>query len=165
MNPRSRESPVNDYVPSIVGHQSLTSNGYIMDKQSNQNLSEDEENAVVSRKRVCDNRGSVNSSGSVAREKVFRNSQDQEVHDRDVITCDRIDIVNSGNGGFSVIGKEKDRSNRWSNVVMQPNQNNLSQVNVESLSDRICATDIGPPPIADRISSEETNSEYPDYLT
>lgn len=149
MNPRSRESPTNGY------------NGYgtLSDKRS---LSDDEED---NRKRSCD---SHSLSFGVNREKGFvQNGRGQSpikvtepVNKSKEVLGERTAMMANGvvqNGRSKVEDKDRIRHSK----VSSSTQNRVARVSPDSQSDRIAATDSGPP----ESENIDTNSEFPDYLT
>lgn len=154
MNPRSRESPTNGYVGSLTNGYV---NGMLNDKR---NLSDDEDNA--NRKRSCD---SHSLSFGVSREKALvENGRSQtpakapdETKGKEVIG-ERTGLANGVVPNGRSKQEDKDRS-RYSKVSSSTQR---IRVSPDSQSDRIAATDSGPPLETDR--KVDTKSEFPDYL-
>lgn len=150
MNPRSRESPTNGYTGSLT---TVTTNGY----DDKRNLSDNDDEDNTNRKPSCD---SPSLSFSVNREKTFLvNGRGRSpAKPVDVIKSSR-DVLGERTGlanGYVQNGREKDR--------VSSTQNGLSRVSPDSQSDRIAATDSGPPMEPDIENKLDANSEYPRYL-
>lgn len=152
MNPRSRESPPNGYANSM-------SNGYGMtlDKR----MLSDEEDSTY-RKNACD---SHSLSYGLHTEKTFtdRFRGLSPAKNSDNIRSNKDDLIDrSSSNGAPVNGHTKEEfpeQSRW-NKVTSSNINRVTRVSPDSQSERISATDSGPPPP----QSGTHTPDFRDYL-
>lgn len=155
INPRSSESPPN-------GYNNTFSNGFVNGLLNNKHNSSDDEEST-NRKRMCD---SHSLSFGLSNEKTFSDGSlglspaksSEKIRSKEDI------LDRNGSNNVVVNGRsnedERERS-RWNNVSSS-SQHRVARVSPDSQSERISATDTGPPPIN---TLRETNNEFPDYLT
>lgn len=159
MNPRSRESPPNGFTNTFT-------NGYTNGMMLNDkhHLSDDEENA--NRKRACDSHGL---SYGFSNEKTFSDNNvglspaknSDKIRGKEDILVNRNGSNNSTVLNGRINEDERSERSRW-NSVTSSTQHRITRVSPDSQSERISATDSGPPPIN---TLQGTSPEFPDYLT
>lgn len=160
MNPRSRESPTSGYPISLT-------NGYGL-AADKRNISDEEDNAY--RKQACD---SHSLSFGLNTEKTFTTDTNRGLSPATTQEKPRSKeevIERTTVNGTAVNERVKDdqeqEKSRW-NKVTSTSQNRITRVSPDSQSERISATDSGPPPPPPLIKPEPEApaKDYRDYLT